>query len=138
MAIVKMFGRQFAVDLTKSLGLDTTGQQIWQAVSRAHTARTVPGTTIIVRQSEIVEAAAAEMPTDTDSGSAVLPSSLSSDTTGLAELETAMMEERKSLPTPAELIAQHRATIQPQAVSVSPDPTQAPARGPQHKSWKPR
>lgn len=129
MAIVKMFGHEFAVDLVEKLGLDSKGRQLWRAMSRAHTARTVPGTMITVNQSEIIEAAAAEMPPDntttTDSTSAASSSSppLPADITGLASLEAAMAEERKTLPSPAELIAQHR---QNTGVSVEPHPTASP------------
>jgi len=139
MARIRAFGAEFAADLIKNLG-----DGLWVAKARAHTARTVPGTTIIVKQSEILEAAAAEMPGTSDSPSAPASPSLSAGSSiGLAEvkrflesqadLEAAMEEERKTLPSPADLLAQHRANLPPSpdktdlpAVSVPPNPTTRP------------
>lgn len=125
MAIVRMFGQQFAVDLVQKLGLDAKGKQLWKAVSRAHTGRTVPGTTITVSQSEIVEMAAAEMPPDNGSEVSVSsPPSLQHTAASQAALEAGMAAERESLPTPADLIAQHRAKT---GVSVGAHPTTRPS-----------
>jgi hypothetical protein len=136
MATVKMFGQQFAVDLVQKLGLDSKGQQLWKAVSRAHTGRTVPGTTITVNQSEILQADQDEL--NGSVASRCAPPSSSEVTASQAALEVAMAEERKTLPTPAELIAQHRANLPAQqVVSVSSDPTRPPVWG-QHKSREQR
>jgi hypothetical protein len=111
MARVRMFGTEFLADLIEDLGNGT-----WKAVARAHTGRTAPGTQITVKQSEIVEASAAEMP----------PSS-SEQSDGRNELEAAMETERKTLPSPVDLIAQHRENLkEQQAVSVPPGPTPRP------------
>lgn len=127
MAIVRAFGQQFAVDLVQKLGLDSKGRQLWKAVSRAHTGRTAPGTTITVSQSEILEASAAEMPPDNGSeASPSAPPSLQETAASQATLEAGMAAERENLPTAADLIAQHRAN-KTAGVSVPPDPTRRPA-----------
>lgn len=137
MATVRMFGQTFAVDLIQKLGLDLKGRQLWQAVSRAHTARTVPGTTITVSQSEILEAAAAELPPD--NGSAASPSappSASEVAASQAQLEAGMATERENLPTAAQLLQQHRSN-KATGVSVSPGPTQRPAGRPKSQELRP-
>ena len=103
MARVRMFGAEFAADLIEQLADGT-----WKAIARAHTGRTRPGTTIICKQSEIIEGAAAEMPAP-------------SPTAGLADLERGMAEERKTLPPVSELLAAHQA-------SLPPDPTRPKGR----------
>jgi hypothetical protein len=97
----------------------------WMMRARSHTGRTSPGTMIEIDQSDIIEMAAAEMP-----GYAPMPNDLTigpipEDRVGMAELEKAMAEERKTLPTPAELIALHRKNT---AEGKTPPgrPTQAP------------
>ncbi len=147
MARVRMFGQEFTADLITDLG-----NGLWHAIARSHTGRTGPGTMITVKQSEILEAAAAEMPPKRlpagtslatgftivedsplktiQSTSPLAPASpLSSDkSAGLSDLEAAMETERKTLPSPADLIVQHRQNLrQQQAVSVPPGPTQRPA-----------
>lgn len=92
MARVRLFGQEFNADLVKDNGDGT-----WQAISREHTGRSAPGTTITVSQSEIVEAAAAELP----------PSPAASQ----SALDAAMAKERETLPSPADLIAQHRGQL---------------------------
>jgi hypothetical protein len=62
-------------------------------------------------QNEIVDMAAAEIP----------------PADGQAELNAAMAKERETLPSPADLIAQHRANLKEQGVSVSSGPTQRPS-----------
>lgn len=121
MARVRMFGATFNADPIKDNGDGT-----WQMRSRAHTGRTAPGTVITVKQSEIEEMAAAEAPAGTNAP-------------GLAALEFGMAAERKTIPTPQELIAQHRAAAtaktDPPAgrplyskpgVTVPPGPTSRP------------
>jgi hypothetical protein len=116
-----MFGTEFAADLIEDLG-----NGLWKAVARTHTGRTVPGTQITVKQSEILEASAAEMPSE-NSAPASAPGSLA-NSDGLTDLNAAMETERKTLPSPADLIAQHRENLkEQQAVSVPPGPTQPPA-----------
>jgi len=97
----------------------------WLMRARSHTGRTSPGTMIEVEQGEILEMAAAEMP-----GYAPLPEDLHlgpipADKIGLAELEKAMAEERKTLPSPAELIALHQKNIV-EGKTPPGRPTQAP------------
>lgn len=129
MARIKAFGAEFTADLIENLG-----NGLWKAVARSHTGRTAPGTTITVKQSEILEASADEMPADPTgqipaSPSAPASPSSSATSTGLAELETAMAKERETLPSPADLIAQHRENLKvspEKAVSVPPGPTSRP------------
>ena len=121
MAQVKIFGALVNADPVEELA---NGD--WKMRSRAHTPRLAPGTIFIAKKAEIVEMAAAEMAPDTNSP-------------GLAALEAGMAEERKTLPTPQELIAQVRAAntaateppagrplYSKPAVSVPPDPTSRP------------
>jgi hypothetical protein len=104
MALIRAFGQTFLADLVKDLG---NGK--WQAIARADTGRTAPGTTLIVSQSEIVDAHMDAPPSSSD---------------GPSDLEAAMAKERETLPSPESLIAQHRENLkQEQAVSVPPDPT---------------
>jgi hypothetical protein len=63
----------------------------WRMISMEHGARVVPGTEIIVKQSEIIEMGAAEMPSDPSESQ--------------AKLEAAMAEERKLLPPIQGLLA---------------------------------
>ena len=112
-----MFGQEFIADLIEDLGNGS-----WKAIARAHTGRTGPGTVITVKQSEILEAAAAEMPTTPPiSPSEPASPSSSENSAGLKDLEAAMETERETLPSPADLIAQHRASLK---VSVPSGPTQ--------------
>jgi len=122
MARVRAFGTEFAADLIENLGNGT-----WRARARTDTGRTAPGTVITVKQSEILEAAAAEMPI----GGAPPPELTTTPSTSISlnDLETAMAKERETLPSPADLIAQHRENLQ-QAVSVPAGPTQRPPRRP--------
>lgn len=66
----------------------------WLMTARDHTGRTSPGTTILVKQSEILEMAAAEKPGPL------------SPTSGLADLEAAMAEELKTLKPASQIIAE--------------------------------
>lgn len=82
----------------------------WLMEAQEHGARFTIGTKIKVQKREIIELASAEMPPSPDAG--------------LAQLEAAMAEERKTLPTPAEIIANWRANK-----SATPeDQTQMPSK----------
>ena len=83
----------------------------WEMIARTHSARTVPGTPVIVTKGEILEMAAAEQPGEAS--------------TSQAALEAAMAEERKTLPSVAELLAKAPKTVPDTGVSVPPGPTQA-------------
>lgn len=90
----------------------------WVMQAMAHTARTAPGTIITVLPKEIV----AGTLEDTTQGA---PDS------GQAALDAGMAEERKTLASPAELIAQFQGnTKQGDAGAVAPGPTQAPVAAP--------
>jgi hypothetical protein len=90
MARVNLFGQEFRAE-----PIECRQDGSWKMRALEHTPRTFPGTIIEVRQSEIIEMAAAEAPDV-------------SREKGLAELEAAMAEERKTLPTYAELVAKAR------------------------------
>lgn len=66
----------------------------WKMRAKSHHPRCSPGTVIIVAQDEILEMAAAEAPPTAESSAA---------------LEAAMAEERKMLPTFAEIHARNQA-----------------------------
>jgi hypothetical protein len=141
MARVRLFGQEFTADLVKQVAPTATGEAQWQAIARAHTGRTVPGTSIIVKQSEIIEAAAAEMPDQTGkpqlsaSSSAPAAASATPSNEGLNELEAGMAKERKTLPSPGAIIAEMQAKAkerraEQEAVSVPSGPTQRPSGRP--------
>jgi hypothetical protein len=90
MARVNLFGQEFRAE-----PIECHQGGSWTMRALEHTPRTYPGKIITVRQSEIIEMAAAEAPDV-------------SHETGLAELDAAMAEERKTLPTYADLIAKAR------------------------------
>jgi hypothetical protein len=120
MARVRLAGITLTADPVEQ---KTNGK--WLMRARMHTGRTSPGTIIEVDESDILEMAAAEMP-----GYAPIPNDLTigpipADKIGLAELEKGMAEERKTLPSPAELIAAHQKSL---AEGKTPPgrPTQAP------------
>ena len=137
MAVVRLFGATFNADVIKDNGDGT-----WTMRSRAHTGRTSPGTLFTAKHSEIIEMAAAEQPAVPNSpvGTPISTVAIQAKIdTGLAALEAGMAAERKTLPTPAELIAAIRAkntspTATPPgrpvydqpAVSVPPGPTMRP------------
>jgi len=92
MARIRWYGQEFTAEPIKQL---PNGN--WLMRSKEHGARFVPGTEIEVRQSEIIEMAAAEKPTDPKAS--------------LGMLEAAMAEERKTLTPVTELLAQAPKTV---------------------------
>jgi hypothetical protein len=68
--------------------------ETWEAVSLDHTGRTTDGTRIVINPSEIIERGQ------------------EADRVDIARIETAMAEERRSLPHPRELIAAAQAKAQ--------------------------
>ena len=102
----------------------------WLMRARQHTARTSPGTLIEIASKDVIEMAAAEMP-----GSAPQPEDLSigpvpEEKIDWASLEKAMADERATLPTAAELIAQHRQNVA--EGKTPPGPFQTPRSNPGH------
>lgn len=105
----------------------------WLMEATQHTGRTAPGTHITVQPSEIV--------------AGTMPAAGQSDTTqpladnGQAALDAAMAEERKTLPTPAQLIAQFQAERgmkqgDPGAVPLGPMEAPQPAPTPKGKRMR--
>lgn len=98
MAIVKIFGQEIAAEPVEQTA---AGDFLMRA--RHHGPRTAPGTLILVKPSEVIEMAAAEMP-----GNAPIPADLVDHGGSLDAMEKAMAEELKNHPSPADLIAQHQ------------------------------
>ncbi len=94
MAIVLWHGHRFSATPIKQL---PNGD--WLMTANVHGPRFTPGSEIEVAPGEIVEMASAEVPSET----------LQHAFTTAIGLEAAMAEERKTLPTPQELIGQARA-----------------------------
>lgn len=119
---VRAFGSQFLAAPIKKLA---SGD--WLMTSLAHTARSAPGTTILVKEGEILNPQNLTAP--------VAPNVIGD--AGLAAVEKAMAQERENLPTPAELIAQHRANL---AEGKTPPgrPTQPRTTGPHPHQQGPR
>lgn len=92
MARIRWHNQEFTADPIRQL---PNGN--WLMRSKQHGARFTVGSEIEVKQSEVMEMAAAEMPP--------------SEAESMAALELAMAEERKTLPTPAELIAKAPKTV---------------------------
>lgn len=101
MARVKFGGKEITADPVEQT---KAGDYLMRA--RLHTARTSAGTLILVKQSEIIEMAAAETP-----GNAPMPADLEDKAGSLGALEAAMAAELKTLPSPSELIAKHQQNI---------------------------
>jgi hypothetical protein len=140
MARVRIFGSIFPAKVLKDNGDGT-----YQMEAKQASARTAVGTVFTATAAEVVEMAAAEIP---PSGAVAQPGSAVAAATpapapsndGAGALEAAMAEERKTLPTPADLLAAFRqdkgivtkgqAATVPAApastgVSVQPGPTAA-------------
>lgn len=94
MARVRWHGHEFTADPIRQL---PNGD--WLMKTKGHGPRFTFGTEVMVKPDEIVEMAAAETP----------PSD------GLAELEAAMAEERKTLTPVAELLAKAPKTVETKA-----------------------
>jgi hypothetical protein len=127
MALIRWLGQVFAADLVRDNGDGT-----WEAVSRAHTARTDPGTTITVSQSEILDPIPTLM-------TATSPPSASSAAASLSDLQAQMAKERETLPSPADLIAQHRANLAEQGKlggQSGARPTQRPQGRPTQQEYR--
>lgn len=118
---VRMFGTTFPAAPVKQL---PSGD--WQMMALAHTGRTAPGTTIFVKESEVL---------DPQNLTAASPSPETIGAAGLAAVEKAMAEERKTLPTPAELIAQHQANLA-EGKTSTPGPMR-PRMGPRPQTTGP-
>ncbi len=103
MALVRFHG-----DVVHADPIRQTSAGDWEMRSRQHTGRLSVGTTFMARQDEILEMAAAEMPGSVAQLEAGIQQAALDNTVGLKELDAAMAEERKTLPTPAELIAKYR------------------------------
>jgi hypothetical protein len=116
MATIRIFGATVTAD-----PVEQTPAGDWLMRVKQHTSRTAPGTVVLVKKSEIVEMAAAEMPVTSSDLAPADPGG------SLAELEAGMATERKTLPTFTEI---HAANQDKAAVSVSPHPTQRPSRRP--------
>lgn len=101
MALIRWQGFEFHAEPIKQL---PNGNYVMRAMQ--HGPRFVPGTEVEVTQHEIIEMASAETPP--------------THAEGLAALEAAMAEERKTVPTPAELIAKA-----PKTVVRNPEPGDA-------------
>jgi hypothetical protein len=114
-AQVKIFGTIVSADVVRQ---ETNGE--WLMRSRVHAARLSPGTQFLAKKNEIIQMDAAEVP-----GYAPIPSDLE-EKLSLAELERAMAEERKTLPSPAELITQHQKSIA-EGKTLPGRPIQAPS-----------
>jgi hypothetical protein len=113
---VRMFGTTFPAAPIKKLA---SGD--WQMTALAHTGRTRPGTTIIVKEAEVLD--------PQNLTSAIAPAATIDPTLGLDAMEKAMAEELKTLPaTPAQLIAQHQAA-NAEGKTPTPDPMR-PRKGP--------
>lgn len=143
MARVRMFGTEFTAEVLKDNGDGT-----FLMKAKQHTARTAVGTQFTATRKEITEMAAAEMPgtdrikslpgidtmwVDAPDGGTV---AVSGDS-GQSALDAAMADERKTIATPAEIIAAYRKDkgIEPApapttGVSVPPGPTVAPTPAP--------
>lgn len=100
--------------LAKPIRQNPDGSWVMEALQ--HSGRTVPGTRITVLASEIVKGTMDEAPAESNSGQAAL--------------DAGMAQERKTLPTPAELIAQAQGKSQGDTGAVPPGPTPAPVVAP--------
>lgn len=125
MAQVRWGGETFTA---KPIEQNADGSWIMEALQ--HTGRTAPGTRITVQPGEIV---AGTMPAAGQADTTTAPAD-----DGKATLEAAMAEERKTLVSPADLIAKAQAaktaaTTQGDAGAVPPGPTPAPAAAPQNQ-----
>jgi hypothetical protein len=105
-ARIRVFGTEMYADVVRDNGDGT-----YLMMARSHSARTVAGTQITVKKTEIIEMAAAEQPPTAD---------------GQAALEAAMAAERKTLPSPAEIMATNREAAAKSAATVSTNPPQRP------------
>lgn len=86
----------------------------WLMEAQQHGPRFTIGTKIIVKAKDVIEMAAAETPPD--------------PTAGAAALDQAMADERKTLPSVADLLQQDRVTAQPKD---KPDGSQTEEASPQ-------
>lgn len=104
MARIRWHGTEFTATPIKDNGDGT-----WRMRAEAHTARTVPGTEITVKQGEIVEMAAAEVPTNVTSKSYAAAKVGDFDAFLAADaLEAAMAAERETLPSVRDVLAKAR------------------------------
>lgn len=128
MARVTWNGETF---LAKPIEQNPDGSWVMEALQ--HTGRTVPGTRITVQQNEIVPGS---MPAPGQPDTTAAPAD-----TGQAALDAAMAEERKTLVSPADLIAQFQASKkdspQGDTGAVPPGPTPAPAAAPNSQARGP-
>jgi hypothetical protein len=140
MARVRIFGSIFPAKVLKDNGDGT-----YQMEAKQASARTAVGTVFTATAAEVVEMAAAEIPpsgavAQPDSAVAAASPTPAASSDGTGALEAAMAEERKTLPTPADILAAFRqdkgivtkgqATTAPgvpasAGVSVQPGPTAA-------------
>lgn len=127
MATVRMGGFTFQADV-----IEQTLAGDWLVRARQHTGRTSPGTTVLVKDSEITMAPGEKPVTATDLNPVLGPAAPSA---GLADLEAAMAEERKTLPPVTELL---------KGVKTVPDRPTTPRMGrnpqpqPQHQAGQNR
>lgn len=117
MARVVWHGREF---LAKPISQNPDGS--WLMESMQHTARLAVGTRFIAQPGEVVEGS---MPAAGQPDTTAAPAD-----NGQAALDAAMAAERKTLASPADLIAQFQASKKGDAGAVPPGPTVAPSTAP--------
>src|SRR5712671_1079484 len=83
MARIRIFGQEMVATPIEQLDKDT-----WLMRAEQHTARTTVGTVIKVKRAEVIEMAAAEFPASNEG----------------EKTDRAMAEERKTLPSPEQVI----------------------------------
>lgn len=101
MARIRWHGTEFT-----ATPIQDNGDGTWRMRAEAHTARTVPGTEITVKQGEIVEMAAAEIgPPEVIQAAGRM---LRQNDESFARMEAAMAAERETLPSVRDVLAKAR------------------------------
>lgn len=134
MARVRFAGTEIAVDV-----IEKTPDGDYFVRARQHGPRTSIGTLIRVKRSEFTELKPTEDPGTPQFAAVEIENGIVdkvAEVASQAALDKAMAEERKTLPSPADLIAQHRANIA-EGKTLPGRPTQPRTTGPQPQTGTP-